>query len=99
MLRKIGKNSVEDLMKDIIPIDVLDNKSLEFGEYKIPLNGLSEQQYLEELAERMEKNKYKYKNYLGQGYSGTITPSVIKRNVLENPKWYTKYSPYQSELA
>ena len=94
MLRKIGKNSIEDLMQDIIPLDVLDSNSLEFNDYKIPENGLSEQEYLFELSETMEKNKYKFKNYLGQGYSGTITPSVIKRNILENPKWYTKYSPY-----
>ena len=59
---------------------------------------LSESEVLSKLKSIASKNKI-FKNYLGHGYYGTITPGVIKRNILENPGWYTQYTPYQSELA
>ena len=61
-------------------------------------NAISEYQYLKELKEIAQKNKI-FKNYIGQGYYGTITPSVILRNVFHNPGWYTQYTPYQAEIA
>lgn len=66
-----------------------------------PLNlpgSISEQEYLETLKQVAAKNKV-CKTYIGQGYYNTITPSVILRNVFENPGWYTQYTPYQAEIA
>jgi len=59
---------------------------------------LSEPDFLESMREMAKKNKC-YKNFIGQGYYGTHVPSVILRNVLENPGWYTQYTPYQAEIA
>ncbi|HEY4150169.1 MAG TPA: aminomethyl-transferring glycine dehydrogenase, partial [Chitinophagaceae bacterium] len=58
----------------------------------------SEFEYLQELKKVAARNKV-FKNYIGQGYYGTITPSVILRNVFENPGWYTQYTPYQAEIS
>ena len=59
---------------------------------------ISEQQFLTEIKAIAAKNKL-FKTYIGQGYYNTITPSVILRNLFENPGWYTQYTPYQAEIA
>ncbi len=92
MLDIIGVTSMEELISKTIPAGI---------RLKAPLRlpaAISEQEYLEELRKVAAKNKV-YKTYIGQGYYNTITPSVILRNVFENPGWYTQYTPYQAEIA
>ncbi len=103
MLKKIGLNSIDEMIDKTIPksIRLSKNESLNLKkrESDFELNdGLSEEEMLDDLKEIAEKNKI-YKSYIGQGYYGTILPSVIKRNILENPVWYTSYTPYQAEIS
>lgn len=92
MLQTIGASSVDELMDQTVPEGIrLDN----------PINlpeGSGEQETLAYVREKARKNKV-YKSFIGQGYYDTHTPGVIKRNVLENPGWYTAYTPYQPEIA
>ncbi|MCT4666145.1 MAG: aminomethyl-transferring glycine dehydrogenase [Flavobacteriales bacterium] len=92
MLASIGVSSMEELMNDIIPDGILSQEPLKVGE------SLSEAEYLAHIREVAQKNKL-YKTYIGLGYHTSITPSVIQRNILENPGWYTAYTPYQAEIA
>lgn len=92
MLETIGFDSVEDLIDKTVPEKIRLNDSL-----NIPAP-ISEFEYLTELKKIAAKNKV-FKNYIGQGYYGTITPSVILRNIFENPGWYTQYTPYQAEIS
>ena len=92
MLSVIGMESLEELISNTIP-DAIRIK----GDLDIPA-AVSEFTYLEELRKIAAKNKL-FKTYIGQGYYDTITPSVILRNVFENPGWYTQYTPYQAEIA
>ncbi|HEY4060880.1 MAG TPA: aminomethyl-transferring glycine dehydrogenase [Puia sp.] len=92
MLAVIGVKSLGELIDKTIPAAIRSKKSL-----AIP-GPLSEQQYLTELRRVASLNKV-YKSYIGQGYYDTIVPSVILRNVFENPGWYTQYTPYQAEIA
>ncbi len=92
MLDTVGANSLEELIDETIP------PSIRLQE---PLNlppALSEHQFLTKLRSTAEKNKI-YKSFIGMGYYETVMPSVIRRNVLENPGWYTPYTPYQAEIA
>ncbi len=93
MLNLIGVNSLEELIDEVIPNDIKMHKELE----KIGLS-LTEQELLNELKEISKKNKV-FKSYIGMGYYPTVVPSVIKRNILENPGWYTQYTPYQAEIS
>ncbi len=92
MLNKIGVLSMDELIDKTIPQNIRLQHPLELP------SPLSEYEYLKELRKIAQKNKI-YRTYIGQGYYNTITPSVIKRNILENPSWYTSYTPYQAEIS
>ena len=92
MLEKIGISGLDELLDKTIPESIRLRAPLQLPE------ACSEDQLLKELKEKAGLNKL-YKNYIGQGYYGTITPSVILRNIFENPGWYTQYTPYQAEIA
>lgn len=92
MLDKIGVSSIEELVGKTIPTAIRLK-----GELNIDA-ALTEKQYLDHIQEVGNKNKV-FKSYIGMGYSETNVPPVIQRNVLENPGWYTAYTPYQAEIA
>ena len=92
ILKKINAKSLDNLIEETIPNHLFSNKSFEVGE------ALSEQEYLRHIADIAKLNKV-FKSYIGQGYADTITPSVILRNIFENPGWYTQYTPYQAEIS
>ncbi len=92
MLETIGVESMEQLIYETIPDDIKLGKSLNLPK------GISEHEFLSHVQELSNKNKV-FKTYIGLGYHETLTPSVIKRNILENPGWYTAYTPYQAEIA
>jgi glycine dehydrogenase len=92
MLRRIGVASIEDLVAKTIPGKIRQRERLQLTP------ALSESQYLEHIDGIAAKNTV-FKNYIGMGYYPTEVPSVIRRNVLENPGWYTAYTPYQAEIA
>ncbi|MCW3119112.1 MAG: gcvP [Chitinophagaceae bacterium] len=92
MLETIGVASLDELIDKTVPPSI---------RMKKPLNlpaAMSENDYLSHIKELSLKNKI-FNNYIGQGYYDTITPSVILRNVFENPGWYTQYTPYQAEIS
>lgn len=92
MLNKIGVASVAELIDKTIPSHIRLS-----GELAVD-NALTEQEYLQHISKLAAKNKV-FKSFIGLGYNETITPSVILRNVLENPGWYTAYTPYQAEIS
>ncbi|HBT93768.1 MAG TPA: glycine dehydrogenase (aminomethyl-transferring) [Chitinophagaceae bacterium] len=92
MLSLIGLKSVDELISKTVPDTIRSKKAME-----IPA-GLTEFEMLQSLKKIGEKNIVAT-NFIGQGYYGTITPSVILRNIFENPGWYTQYTPYQAEIA
>ena len=92
MLATIGASNLEELISKTIPDAIRIKTDLE-----VPA-AISEYEYLSELKKVAAKNKV-FKSYIGQGYYDTITPSVILRNLFENPGWYTQYTPYQAEIA
>jgi glycine dehydrogenase len=92
MLKTIGLSSLNELIQKTVPANISYNSTLDLQQ------GLSETEVLERARELAVKNK-KFKNFIGLGYYGTVTPGVILRNVLENPGWYTAYTPYQPEIS
>ena len=92
MLEDLSLSSLDELVRKVVPDSILLR-----GDNKLP-TGCSEQEALTELKEIAGRNKVK-KSLIGQGYYGTIVPPVIQRNVLENPMWYTSYTPYQAEIS
>ena len=92
MLDVIGFGSTDELINNTIPDSIRLKSNMDLD---IPL---SETQFLESFKKISSKNK-KFKTYIGMGYYDCITPSVVKRNILENPGWYTAYTPYQAEIA
>lgn len=92
MLKALNVNSLDELIDQTVPASIRLKKSLTLPTVQ------SEFEYLEVLKKAASKNRV-MRNYIGMGYSGTITPPVILRNVFSNPGWYTQYTPYQAEIA
>ncbi|TNE61985.1 MAG: glycine dehydrogenase (aminomethyl-transferring) [Bacteroidetes bacterium] len=92
MLRFLNVNSLEELIDQTVPDAIRLSKPLDLPE------PMSEYDYLQELKKTAQMNR-SARNFIGMGYYGTITPSVILRNLFENPGWYTQYTPYQAEIA
>ncbi len=92
MLETLGLSSLDELVQKTVPAEILDDFPLNIGEAVDELNTIKT------LRTIAEKNTV-ILSYIGQGYTGTITPPVILRNVLENPGWYTQYTPYQAEIS
>jgi glycine dehydrogenase len=92
MLTKIGVSSIEELVGKTIPAAIRLNRELQVDA------GITEAEYLKKISAIGQKNQV-LKSFIGLGYHETLVPSVILRNVLENPGWYTAYTPYQAEIA
>ncbi|MCK9616255.1 MAG: aminomethyl-transferring glycine dehydrogenase [Lentimicrobiaceae bacterium] len=92
MLKTIGVSSLEQLIDATVPASIQLKEELD-----LPV-GMNEYEYLQHIREIGAKNKL-YKSFIGMGYYNTITPAVIIRNILENPGWYTSYTPYQAEIS
>ena len=92
LLKAVGATSLEDLSTQIVPSDILREEFLDIKDARTEFEAIN---YLRTLA---DQNKV-FKSYIGMGYNDTIVPPVILRNVLENPGWYTAYTPYQPEIA
>ena len=92
MLDAIGAESIDALVRETMPADILLPEPIELEE------PYTEQKQLE-AAETLLSENVPARSYIGRGWYGTITPAVIRRNVLENPVWYTSYTPYQAEVS
>ena len=92
MLESVGARSLEALMAETLPASIRQQAPLEIGA------ALSETEALTHMRGLAGQNKI-FTSMIGQGYSGTILPAVIQRNILENPAWYTAYTPYQPEIS
>ena len=92
MLKAVGYSSLEDLMENTVPEKILLKNELKISD------SLSENDALKKLKSISKQNKI-FRNFIGMGYYNSFTPNVILRNILENPGWYTSYTPYQPEVA
>ncbi len=92
MLKTIGVDSLNKLIDETVPAHIKLKKSLDLPK------GISENEYLTHIHKLGQENKV-FKSYIGLGYNQAIVPAVIQRNILENPGWYTAYTPYQAEIA
>lgn len=92
MLEVVGVDSLDALVAEVVPDNILLKDALNLDKAR------SEADMLAEIKEIASQNQV-FRNYIGQGYYGTVTPPVILRNVLENPAWYTAYTPYQPEIS
>lgn len=92
MARFLGVDSLDALIDKAVPSGIRLQKPLDLPD------GITEYEYFNRLRDIARKNKL-FKSYIGMGYYGTILPAVIQRNVLENPSWYTSYTPYQAEIS
>jgi len=92
MLKTIGADSLDQLIEQTVPDDIRLEGPMDLDP------PMSEYEFLEHIGALAGENKI-FKSYIGMGYHACITPSVIKRNILENPGWYTAYTPYQAEIA
>ena len=92
MLMPVGARTLEALIDETVPEDIRRRAPSDFGQ------PLSERGALDRMRETANKNKV-LTSLIGQGYHGTILPPAIQRNILENPAWYTAYTPYQPEIS
>jgi glycine dehydrogenase len=95
MLRVLGFKSRDDLIQSVVPPSIRENRALPLAEFTEPLSEIDALNQLKSIA---NKNLV-YRSWIGQGYYNTLTPAVIQRNILENPSWYTAYTPYQPEIS
>ena len=95
MLKFLGFNQRDELINAVIPSNIRSKSALPLGDYT---NAKGESEALELLATIANQNKV-FKSFIGQGYYNNLTPGVIQRNILENPAWYTAYTPYQPEIS
>src|SRR3989440_4984796 len=92
MLETVGAKSLDALMAETLPSSIRQQTTLDLGA------ALSETEALAHMSELASRNLV-FTSLIGQGYSGTVLPAVIQRNILENPAWYTAYTPYQPEIS
>ncbi|MBN4075143.1 MAG: glycine dehydrogenase (aminomethyl-transferring) [SAR86 cluster bacterium] len=92
MLTQLGYNNMDEFIQAVVPASIRMHDALDMQE------SVSEEDALNELQALAKQNKV-FKTYIGQGYYNTLTPAVILRNILENPAWYTAYTPYQAEIS
>ena len=92
MLETVGAKSLSELMSQTLPASIRQTAPLDLG------RALSETEALAHMGELAAQNEV-FTSLIGQGYSGTLLPAVIQRNILENPAWYTAYTPYQPEIS
>ncbi len=92
MLKVVGASTLDELISKTVPENIRLNRNLSIGA------PLSENESISAMREYAKQNKL-FRSYIGLGYSNTITPPVIQRNILENPGWYTQYTPYQAEIS
>src|SRR5688500_18475587 len=92
MLETLGYDSLDALIDAVVPDDIRLRRPLALPP------GRSEREVLQALRAMAAQNQV-FRSYIGMGYYGTFTPPVILRNILENPGWYTAYTPYQAEIA
>ena len=95
MLTTLGYPSMEDFIDDVVPADIRLSSAFSLNE---ATRGLSESEALTVLKELASENKV-FRSYIGMGYYNCFVPPVIQRNILENPGWYTQYTPYQAEIS
>jgi glycine dehydrogenase len=93
MLQAVGVESLDALVRETMPADILLPEPIRLEE------PVTEQQQLEAAELSLSENDTLTRSYIGRGWYGTITPAVIRRNILENPVWYTSYTPYQAEVS
>jgi len=96
MLKFLNFSSIDELVSATVPKQIRTKKPLAFE--SIPAKGRTEAEVIEELREIAEQNEI-WRSFIGTGYYRSITPPVILRNIIENPGWYTQYTPYQAEIA
>lgn len=92
MLSAVNASNLDELINQTVPASIRSPKGLDLPE------ALSEHNYLRDVQAKLSKNEV-YRSFIGLGYYGTVVPSVNLRNILENPGWYTQYTPYQAEIA
>jgi glycine dehydrogenase len=92
MLKEIGLSTLDELINKTVPPSIRLKKPLELP------SGINEYEYFKNIRKLASKNKV-FKSYIGMGYHHTVFPAVIQRNILENPAWYTSYTPYQAEIS
>src|SRR5690606_20238149 len=91
MLKVVGAATLDDLISQAVPASIRQDQPLDWP-------ALSEAGLLQRMREVAARNKV-MTSLIGQGYYGTVTPPAVQRNILENPAWYTAYTPYQPEIA